>query len=73
MYSFWAFVEALGLIGYLDSVVVARLDGARGMNLSDGAMLYSWLSCTTWMPIQSTEECCPGAISCEVSDDVSGI
>jgi hypothetical protein len=47
--------------------------GARGMNLLDGATLYSWLGCTTWMPIQSTEECCPGAIGCEVSDEVSGI
>jgi hypothetical protein len=54
-------------------VLMAHLDGAGGMNLSDGATLYSWLSCTTWMPIQSTEECYPGAIGCEVSDEVSGI
>jgi hypothetical protein len=72
MYSFWAFVKALGLIATL-ILLVAPLDGARGVNLSDGAMLYSWLSCTTWMPIQSTEECCPGAIGCEVLDEVSGI
>jgi hypothetical protein len=72
MYSFWAFFEALGLIATL-ILLVAPLNGARGVNLSDGVTLYSWLSCTTWMPIQSNKECCPGAIGCEVSDEVSGI
>jgi hypothetical protein len=71
MYSFWAFVEALGLIATL-ILLVAPLDGARGVNRSDGTTLYSWLSCTTWMLIQSTEECWPGAIGCEVLDEVSG-
>jgi hypothetical protein len=43
MYSFWAFFEALGLIATL-ILLVAPLDGARGVNLSDGVTLYSWLS-----------------------------
>jgi hypothetical protein len=50
---------------------VAHLDGARGLNLSDDVMLYSWLGFTSWLSMESTEECCPGAIGCEVSDEVS--
>jgi len=70
MQSAWAFVKALGLIG---AMFVTHLDSARGMNLSDGATLYSLLNCTTWMLKQSTEQCFPGAIGCEVSDEVSGV
>ena len=58
---------------WIDWMFVTHLDGARGMNLSDGATLYSLLDCTTWMLKQSTEKCCPGAIGCEVSDEVSGV
>ena len=53
------------------SGLVAHRDGARGLNLSDDVMLYSWLGFTSWLSMESTEECCPGAIGCEVSDEVS--
>jgi hypothetical protein len=43
MYSFWAFIEALGLIATL-ILLVAPVDGARGVNLSDGATLYCHLT-----------------------------
>ena len=51
---------------------MAHRDGARGLNLSDDVMLHSWLVFTSWLAMESTEECCPGAIGCEVLDEVSG-